>query len=725
MAATLPPGWSEAVDPSTGAVYFYDSATNSTSWTRPKAAASADTQRDTVAVLELETNALVHKPPPRARSWCLWFVLAVLGLLVIALGAALGVQRSRVPPAGTSSVLSVLPACSSAPGGPHPCLLRLSWVVTEGFLPSAAGGMNGSYASATLLVNGGLGPAVVVFEGDSIELQLTNAAPNEAGITIHWHGLDQRGSVRSDGVSRVSTAALPPGSSAVVSMVAHPAGTHMWHGHAGLSASQGLHGLLLVRPLPDTPAPPGAEVTLAFSDVWDGLSVEELRARLLRRGTGFVWTGNPDALVVNGVRLPTVFNTSIPALLPPEQIASLPPNATSVRLFLLNACSLSFLWLSFLLPNAPAATLTVVESSGQAVQPFVVSQAEGVHLNAGERLTLLLANLPRLQLGADGQPLVLYVTAATRHRASPTGGPGPSGALAIRLERAQPHPLVQLAPPPASSIAASASFAPFWNDTAPTTAFYGRLVGRSVPLPPPADPSRGVIVLYTQQERVGGFMRWVADNVSFAYPDDPVLQAVAAERATPPPPPSGAVTTANSEVPADAEVQQHEELLVDLAAWAARGNASAARQVASWTGLNASKPSGGVSWTHPGVQQPSLGTLVMQLPLGTVVDVVLLNGPSLNGVYEQHPWHKHGGQFWVLAEGQGALSGVPTSPPAVDAARPPRLTDMVTLAPQGWAWLRFVADNPGVWPFHCHIAWHLQMGMFSLFAVAPELIPLP
>ena len=611
-----------------------------------------------------------------------------------------------------TSPAAVLPACSSAPGGPHPCLLRLSWLVTEGFLPSAAGGKNGSYAAATLLVNGGLGPAVTVFEGDSIELQLSNAAPGEAGITIHWHGLDQRGSMRADGVSRVSTAAVPPGVSAIFSMVARPAGTHMWHGHAGLSASQGLHGLLLVRPLPDTPLQAGpAEVTLAFSDVWDGLSVDDLRARLLRRGDSFLWTGNPDALVANGLRLPAVFNTSLPALQLPEQIAQLPPNVTSARLYLLNACSLSFLWLSFSLPNAPAATLTVTESSGQTVQPFTVTQACGVHLNAGERLTLLLSNLPRQQLGADDQPLVLYITVATRHRASPTGGPGPSGALAIRLERAQPHPLAQLPPPPATSVAASAAAAPFWNDTAPTAAFYGRLLGRGVPLPPPADPSRGVIVMYTQQERVGGFMRWVANNVSFAYPDDPVLQAVTAAM--------------SSEVPADAEVQQHQELLVDLAAWAARGNTSAARQVASWTGLNATAPAGGLAWLHPGAPQPSMGTLVMRLPLNAVVDVLLLNGPSLNGVFEQHPWHKHGGQFWVLGEGRGALGGVPTSPPAVDAARPPRLTDMVTLPPQGWAWLRFVADNPGVWPFHCHIAWHLQMGMLSAFVVAPELIPLP
>lgn len=28
----------------------------------------------------------------------------------------------------------------------------------------------------------------------------------------------------------------------------------------------------------------------------------------------------------------------------------------------------------------------------------------------------------------------------------------------------------------------------------------------------------------------------------------------------------------------------------------------------------------------------------------------------------------------------------------------------------GWVALRFVTDNPGVWPFHCHITWHQVRG---------------
>lgn len=37
----------------------------------------------------------------------------------------------------------------------------------------------------------------------------------------------------------------------------------------------------------------------------------------------------------------------------------------------------------------------------------------------------------------------------------------------------------------------------------------------------------------------------------------------------------------------------------------------------------------------------------------------------------------------------------------------------------GWIVLRFVADNPGVWPFHCHVTWHFVMGMQVVGIKAP------
>lgn len=45
-----------------------------------------------------------------------------------------------------------------------------------------------------------------------------------------------------------------------------------------------------------------------------------------------------------------------------------------------------------------------------------------------------------------------------------------------------------------------------------------------------------------------------------------------------------------------------------------------------------------------------------------------------------------------------------------------------TVMVQEWSWLviKFIADNPGVWAFHCHIDWHNLAGMALTFVEAPD-----
>lgn len=43
------------------------------------------------------------------------------------------------------------------------------------------------------------------------------------------------------------------------------------------------------------------------------------------------------------------------------------------------------------------------------------------------------------------------------------------------------------------------------------------------------------------------------------------------------------------------------------------------------------------------------------------------------------------------------------------------------VVPAGGAYnVRFVADNPGTWIFHCHIEWHLEAGLAVVFVEAPD-----
>ena len=45
--------------------------------------------------------------------------------------------------------------------------------------------------------------------------------------------------------------------------------------------------------------------------------------------------------------------------------------------------------------------------------------------------------------------------------------------------------------------------------------------------------------------------------------------------------------------------------------------------------------------------------------------------------------------------------------------------DTFVLYPDGYIVLRFKADNPGVWLFHCHIEWHVDQGLIATMVEAP------
>ncbi|KAH7171409.1 Cupredoxin [Dactylonectria macrodidyma] len=110
-----------------------------------------------------------------------------------------------------------------------------------------------------------------------------------------------------------------------------------------------------------------------------------------------------------------------------------------------------------------------------------------------------------------------------------------------------------------------------------------------------------------------------------------------------------------------------------------------------------------------------------------VVQLVLNNADS-----GSHPFHLHGHQFQVIDRQPpygptfyDYLNGDPIPyDPKNHSSFPkyPSRRDTVVLPPQGYLVIRFVADNPGVWVFHCHIDWHLSSGLAMLMIEAPEKI---
>lgn len=76
--------------------------------------------------------------------------------------------------------------------------------------------------------------------------------------------------------------------------------------------------------------------------------------------------------------------------------------------------------------------------------------------------------------------------------------------------------------------------------------------------------------------------------------------------------------------------------------------------------------------------------------------------------------------MFVLAEGFGTWDGVvtnPTNPNRRDVQLVQKAKDDVTPA---YIVVQIDADNPGVWPVHCHIAWHVSAGLYFNILERPD-----
>ncbi|KAI7866443.1 multicopper oxidase-domain-containing protein [Spinellus fusiger] len=82
-----------------------------------------------------------------------------------------------------------------------------------------------------------------------------------------------------------------------------------------------------------------------------------------------------------------------------------------------------------------------------------------------------------------------------------------------------------------------------------------------------------------------------------------------------------------------------------------------------------------------------------------------------------HPFHLHGHNFQIVARGKGVFSGNRSQVQWKNIN--PTIRDTVIVPAGGYTILRFRADNPGVWLFHCHIEWHMESGLAATFIEAP------
>ncbi|KAM5351926.1 hypothetical protein ACJ41O_004649 [Fusarium nematophilum] len=135
---------------------------------------------------------------------------------------------------------------------------------------------------------------------------------------------------------------------------------------------------------------------------------------------------------------------------------------------------------------------------------------------------------------------------------------------------------------------------------------------------------------------------------------------------------------------------------------------TAAKVPTLYTALNA-----GEDATDPSVYGTYTHSMV--LDKGEVVQLVVNNLDS-----GRHPFHLHGHAFQSVYRSEeegGVWADADVS--EKDLPKTPMRRDTLVIYPNGNIVMRFKADNPGVWLFHCHIEWHVVSGLIATFVEDP------
>lgn len=236
------------------------------------------------------------------------------------------------------------------------------------------------------------GPEIRVKEGEIIRVVLKNDLPE--GTTIHWHGIPLQNIM--DGVPAITQPAVKPGETFTYEFEARPAGSFLYHSHAGYQLDQGLYGSLIIEPLNEKTSY-DREYTLVLED-WvmkDGGGTARtqrrpmqgmMHGRMPRRRSfgpseGPLWEPFYDGYAVNGR-----VNSAIAPLVVRD--------GEKIKLRLINASSATTYFL-----RLAGHALTITHSDGTPIRPV---DTDVVRIGMGERydVTFVADNPGSWLLGA-------------------------------------------------------------------------------------------------------------------------------------------------------------------------------------------------------------------------------------------------------------------------------------------------------------------------------------
>lgn len=439
------------------------------------------------------------------------------------------------------------------------------------------------------------------------------------------------------------------------------AGTYFYHGHLGMQRAGGLYGSLIID-LPAHKQEPfsyDSEHSIILNDWWHKSTHEQ---ELGLNTVPFRFVGEPQSLLLEGRGR---YNCSL--LRESSATTPTPPGCLT--------CNAT---------NPKCTPHVIPVTPGKSYRLRIASVASLSSLNfilEGHKMTVVKAD-GRYVKPFDVYNLDVYsgMTYDVLFTANQDASKNYWAAINVRGRNPKTPTglaILQYLPNAASLLPKTpAPVSPVWNDTAVSVAQAKRILANlDLEDSPPKRSDRTVVILGTQNN-MNGNLKWALNNISYVHNATPVIAALKYKI-------KGVI---DSTPPPDFPARNHDV------------------------------------YSPPVPVSATYGSPVYVFKKNSVVDVVVQNSNTLTvNNSEIHPWHLHGHDFWVLGYGEGLYD------PERDAGRfnlvDPPVRNTVAVFPYGWVAIRFVADNPGAWPFHCHVEPHFFMGMGTVFAEGIHNLP--
>lgn len=523
------------------------------------------------------------------------------------------------------------------------------------------------------------GPAIEVCQGDRITIDVINLLHSES-TTMHWHGQHHVKTPYMDGVPYVSQCPILPGSTFRYDFIATEAGTHFWHSHSGFQRGDGVFGPLIVR------TPPKAnwhkdlydidEHIIQISDWTHELGIDKFLNHHYAGGDN-----KPPNILINGLGRFTINRNgnNISAIMP-TAIFTVKQN-TRYRFRLVNA--------EFL--NCPIEisidnhTMRVISSDGRDIEAV---EAESLVSYAGERFDFVVETSQNIDnfwirfrglMDCDERFTKAYQVAILRYEGATNKDP--NGLVGYEYKSnystdGQRINALNEGTETNNSISIPLLKAMDKNDKSNTAdPDYQFYVSYDFYKKDNPHFHRGKLYGFNQVKNTKQVLTPQLNHISMKLPPMPLLS---------------------------------QRDFIDSDQF-----------------CNSSTVQGCV-------QDYCACTHVLRVNLDSVVEIILVDEGFAYDA--NHPFHLHGYQFRVIAMERIGENVTVDKVKALDKKGAIRrnldhapLKDTVTVPDGGYTVVRFHANNPGYWLFHCHIEFHAEVGMSLIFKVGEhkDMLPVP